>query len=157
MLCDFGLAKLLENKNKTRTFCGTPEYCPPEMIIDSDTGYDYLVDWWSLGCLIFELICGIFHPLCLQPTLTNMFPGFTPFYSEDNMDKYAKIVKADLRIPKRGFSPVVSDLIERLLNREPERRLGARGAEEVKAVSVCGLIKQTYHLTKPYSIRSLTR
>jgi serum/glucocorticoid-regulated kinase 2 len=58
LLADFGLAKMIKSKqDQTNSFCGTPEYLSPEMIIGS--GHDHTVDWWTLGILLFELIVGI--------------------------------------------------------------------------------------------------
>ena len=55
-LVDFGFAKKLD-KNKTWTFCGTPEYVAPEIILNK--GHDLLADYWSLGVLLFELLTGM--------------------------------------------------------------------------------------------------
>lgn len=58
MLADFGLAKILQDDTQEpNSFCGTPEYLSPEMIVGS--GHDYTVDWWALGILIYEMIIGI--------------------------------------------------------------------------------------------------
>lgn len=55
---DFGFAKKLKCGQKTWTFCGTPEYVAPEIILNK--GHGLSVDFWSLGILIFELLTGRF-------------------------------------------------------------------------------------------------
>lgn len=53
---DFGFAKKVGLGKKTWTFCGTPEYVAPEIILNK--GHDSSADCWSLGILIFELLSG---------------------------------------------------------------------------------------------------
>lgn len=73
-LCDFGLSKAnLSTDGTTNTFCGTTEYLAPEVLLD-DAGYTKMVDFWSLGVLVFEMCC-----------------GWSPFYAEDtqkNVQEY---------------------------------------------------------------------
>lgn len=53
---DFGFAKKVGLGKKTWTFCGTPEYVAPEIILNK--GHDSSADCWSLGILVFELLSG---------------------------------------------------------------------------------------------------
>jgi serine/threonine kinase 38 len=94
---------------------GTPDYIAPEVF--GQLGYDELVDWWSLGVILFEMLV-----------------GYPPFYSEDSSVTCQKIMswKKVLRIPPEPvLSPEAVDLILKLL-RDPSDRLGCRGVEEIK-------------------------
>ncbi|KAJ1143382.1 hypothetical protein NDU88_009691 [Pleurodeles waltl] len=53
---DFGFAKKIGPGKKTWTFCGTPEYVAPEIIMNK--GHDFGADYWSLGILVYELLTG---------------------------------------------------------------------------------------------------
>ena len=83
-LTDFGLAKLLEGKMVTHTFCGTSDYIAPEVLDDQGKGHTFSVDWWTLGILIYEMIVGI-----------------PPFYTGSNniQKKYDHIKKKEVQFP----------------------------------------------------------
>ena len=55
-MVDFGFSKRIAVGSKTWTFCGTPEYVAPEIILNK--GHDRAVDFWSLGVLMCELLTG---------------------------------------------------------------------------------------------------
>ncbi|XP_065818610.1 cGMP-dependent protein kinase 2 [Labrus bergylta] len=105
-LVDFGFAKKIRCGQKTWTFCGTPEYVAPEIILNK--GHNFSVDFWSLGILVFELLT-----------------GSPPFSGSDQMMTYTFILKG---IEKMDFPKKVTkrpeDLIRKLCRRNPAERLG---------------------------------
>jgi serine/threonine protein kinase len=116
-LCDFGLSKANISKNDTtNTFCGTTEYLAPEVLLD-ETGYTKMVDFWSLGVLVFEMCC-----------------GWSPFYAEDTQQMYKNIAFGKVRFPRDALSAEGRNFVKGLLNRNPKHRLGANDdARELKA------------------------
>ena len=116
-LCDFGLSKAnLSANGTTNTFCGTTEYLAPEVLLD-ESGYTKMVDFWSLGVLIFEMCC-----------------GWSPFYAENTQQMYKNIAFGKVRFPKEVLSPEGRSFVKGLLNRNPKHRLGAlQDARELMA------------------------
>ncbi|ODQ46944.1 hypothetical protein PICMEDRAFT_16744 [Pichia membranifaciens NRRL Y-2026] len=113
-LCDFGLCKInMKLDQKTNTFCGTPEYLAPELLLNK--GYTRVVDFWTLGVLLYEMLTSL-----------------PPFYDEDVSIMYKKILEDPLIFPS-DMDSVTKDLISKLLNRDPAQRLGYHGVSEIKS------------------------
>ncbi|KAF9884648.1 hypothetical protein FE257_001401 [Aspergillus nanangensis] len=113
----FGLELLqnMEGSDKVdRTIAGTPEYPAPEILLH-DRKPSRAVDWWGLGIILYEMVIGI-----------------PPFYSNNDSERRLKIIGQELQLPELLPSPV-KDVLTRLLDKDPTKRLGANGATEVKS------------------------
>ncbi|XP_026715992.1 serine/threonine-protein kinase N3 isoform X2 [Athene cunicularia] len=114
-IADFGLCKEgIGFGDRTNTFCGTPEFLAPEVL--TDISYTRAVDWWGLGVLIYEMLV-----------------GESPFPGDDEEEVFDSIVNDEVRYPRFLSSEALS-IIRKLLQKCPERRLGAgeNDAEEIK-------------------------
>ncbi|KAJ2979092.1 hypothetical protein NQ176_g3459 [Zarea fungicola] len=102
-ITDFGFAKRVPDK--TWTLCGTPDYLAPEVV--SNKGYNKSVDWWSLGILIYEMLC-----------------GYTPFWDSGSpMRIYENILKGKVKYPAY-VNADAQNLLERLITADLTKRLG---------------------------------
>lgn len=122
---DFGISKVLDSTAYASTCVGTPAYMSPELM--RNERYDYHVDMWAMGCILFEL------------STLNL-----PFKAISLLDLAQKVIE---KPPEwqlwQGHSEELRDVAERLLNKdatarptaqqllaEPLFAPGGRGAQE---------------------------
>eukprot|EP00730_Choanoeca_flexa_P006817 TRINITY_DN12228_c1_g1_i2.p1 TRINITY_DN12228_c1_g1~~TRINITY_DN12228_c1_g1_i2.p1 ORF type:complete len:659 (+),score=169.40 TRINITY_DN12228_c1_g1_i2:296-2272(+) len=105
-LCDMGMvAHLTKEENFATTFCGTPGYMAPEILLYQP--YSYAVDWWAMGVLIYELLT-----------------GREPFFGATDDAVFQRTLRGSVPYPP-SLSKSARVLIRRLLTKDPRSRYGA--------------------------------
>lgn len=113
-LADFGFIKKVLKQERTYTFCGTPEYIAPEIILNK--GYSHPVDWWAFGIFLYELLVG-------RP----------PFMSNDTYEIFEMTLKKKILFP-REFDSAAKSLIKKLCKADLSERFGNlhKGVDDIK-------------------------
>jgi calcium/calmodulin-dependent protein kinase I len=107
-ISDFGLARFCENE-LAFTAAGTPGYVAPELV--EGKGYGKEVDYWSLGVILYVMLC-----------------GYPPFYDENNTVLFQKILNLDYEFASPYWDEIsdsAKDLIKHILTRDPAERYDA--------------------------------
>ena len=91
---------------KSNSFVGTEDYVAPEII--AGRGHDFTVDWWGLGVVLYEMLY-----------------GRTPFRGQSRKETFYRVLTKQPELV--GEQTPLRDLIARLLESDPEKRIGARG------------------------------
>ncbi|XP_078517762.1 protein kinase C delta type isoform X5 [Lissotriton helveticus] len=107
-IADFGMCKEnVSTDNKATTFCGTPDYIAPEIL--QGLKYTFSVDWWSFGVLLYEMLI-----------------GQSPFHGDDE-DELFESIRVDTPHYPRWITKESKDILEKLFERDPLKRLGITG------------------------------
>lgn len=110
-LTDFGLSKVgMEPYQMTDSFCGSPEYMAPEVVLGN--GYNYAVDFYTLGALLHEFMI-----------------GYPPYYDENPEIILKNIKTKELKISLK-LSKLMRIFLYSLLNKQPKQR--TQKFEEIK-------------------------
>jgi len=108
-LTDFGLSKMIDEQSTImKTACGTPAYVAPEVLNNKGHGYDHKVDVWSMGVIIYILLC-----------------GFPPFYGSNDSQLFSKIKRGDYKFLKPYWDPIsaeAKDFVKKMLVVDPKQR-----------------------------------
>ena len=122
-LGDFGFAKKLEKGGHTYTFCGTPGYVAPEVVLAR--GYGTSVDWWGLGVMTYVLLTG-------QQPFSQIVNG----RPEDPLTVMKRIVDRSWIVSYPIYvSEYGVDIMQWFMERRSAKRLGnlRRRATDIKA------------------------
>jgi len=135
-LTDFGFAKETLEQNTLQTPCYTPYYVAPE-VLDTSRKYDKSCDIWSLGVIMYILLC-----------------GFPPFYSNQGLaispGMKKRIKSGAYKFPSPEWDNVSSDakaLIQGMLNTDAAKRLVIEDVMKHKWISQYTAVPPTPLLT----------
>eukprot|EP01111_Echinosteliopsis_oligospora_P000685 TRINITY_DN1078_c0_g1_i1.p1 TRINITY_DN1078_c0_g1~~TRINITY_DN1078_c0_g1_i1.p1 ORF type:complete len:326 (-),score=93.55 TRINITY_DN1078_c0_g1_i1:85-1017(-) len=111
-IADFGLSTFVDPQQMLKTACGTPGYVAPEVLLGQ--GYGKSVDMWSVGVIMYILLC-----------------GFPPFYEENIALLFEQIIEGNFSFPDpywTNISDSAKHLIKNLLNVDTDARYTAEQA-----------------------------
>ena len=115
-IIDFGLSHEFLEDQFLKTKCGSPSYAAPEII--ARPNYDgFKIDIWCCGIILYAMLC-----------------GYLPFEGDsesetNNVELFKNILECEPEIPD-FLSDISKDLIDRILNPDPEERITIKGIKK---------------------------
>ena len=110
-IIDWGTARFFDKSKKMNRINGTPYYIAPEVLAEK---YDEKCDIWSCGVIMYIMLC-----------------GYPPFNAESDELILEKIKKGKFSFPPEEWdsvSPLAKDLVTKMLEFHPSKRLSANEA-----------------------------
>ncbi|KAM7535971.1 hypothetical protein Aperf_G00000104475 [Anoplocephala perfoliata] len=136
-IADFGLATKIEPGEDHNTMCGTPNYISPEVASRGQQGLE--TDVWSLGCMLYTLVVG--HP---------------PFDTREVRSTLNRVISGNYEMPTH-LSPDCTDLISRLLRKQPQERIKLADMIRHPFITRAGTPRHKMERSRDSGIDSLTR
>ena len=103
--------------NYAKSIVGSPDYMAPEVLKGDE--YDFTVDYWSLGCMLFEALAG-YPP----------FAGATVEETWQNLKRWQQVLrKPEYEDPNYFLSRRTWDLITRLIAPKNNRLRGIKAVQ----------------------------
>lgn len=91
---------------------GTNGYMAPEILMEK-VSYSYPVDWFAMGCSIYEMVAG-----------RTPFKDYKEKVSKEDLKQ--RTLKEDVQFQHDNFTEEAKDICRLFLAKKPEQRLGSR-------------------------------
>nr|XP_036861245.1 rhodopsin kinase GRK7 [Manis javanica] len=111
-LSDLGLAVHIQDGMPITQRAGTKGYMAPEILMDK-VSYSYPVDWFAMGCTIYEMVAG-----------RTPFKEYEEKVSKEDLKQ--RTLKEEVRFQHSNFTEEAKDICRLFLAKKPEQRLGSR-------------------------------
>ncbi|RXM36423.1 G-protein-coupled receptor kinase 7A [Acipenser ruthenus] len=114
-LSDLGLAIEIKEGKQINQKAGTSGYMAPEIL--NEENYTHSVDWFALGCSIYEMIAG-----------RTPFKDFKEKVNKDEVKR--RCLEDEVKFEHANFDEPTKDICKQFLVKKVEERLGCRGAND---------------------------
>ncbi|XP_008584945.1 PREDICTED: G protein-coupled receptor kinase 7 [Galeopterus variegatus] len=115
-LSDLGLAVKIQDGKPITQRAGTNGYMAPEILVEK-VGYSYPVDWFAMGCSIYEMIAG-----------RTPFKDYKEKVSKEDLKE--RTLKEEVKFQHDNFTEEAKDICRLFLAKQPEQRLGSRAQSD---------------------------